>query len=129
MLFSEYFGLQYSFFSLDVGSSSVSLTPKRAQLCFYHHNYSGSYAFIFILQSLTYLSFFLVVHTLGSSLAGHCYARHNISNNTRYLYRYYAVIFAFSFDQVRAQALSLVQDWGIAFKTDRGLAFAEIYGR
>ncbi|CAM9576659.1 unnamed protein product, partial [Scytosiphon promiscuus] len=31
--------------------------------------------------------------------------------------------------EVRAQALSLVQDWGIAFQTDMSLAYAETYGR
>eukprot|EP00903_Cladosiphon_okamuranus_P005348 g5344.t1 len=31
--------------------------------------------------------------------------------------------------QVRSQALSLVQDWGIAFQTDRSLAYADTYGR
>eukprot|EP00904_Undaria_pinnatifida_P013217 jgi/Undpi1/9025/HiC_scaffold_26.g11485.m1 len=31
--------------------------------------------------------------------------------------------------EVRSQALSLVQEWGIAFQTDRSLAFAETYGR
>ncbi|CAM9711501.1 unnamed protein product [Pylaiella littoralis] len=31
--------------------------------------------------------------------------------------------------EVRSQALSLVQDWGIAFQTDRSLAYAETYGR
>lgn len=36
--------------------------------------------------------------------------------------------FVFS-EQVRAQALSLVQDWGIAFQTDMSLAYAETYGR
>ena len=33
------------------------------------------------------------------------------------------------YEQVRSQALSLVQEWGIAFQTDRSLAFAETYGR
>lgn len=32
-------------------------------------------------------------------------------------------------EKVRAQALSLVQDWGIAFQTDRSLAYADTYGR
>lgn len=32
-------------------------------------------------------------------------------------------------EQVRAQALRIVQDWGIAFQTDMSLAYAETYGR
>lgn len=36
---------------------------------------------------------------------------------------------SFCLRQVRSQALSLVQDWGIAFQTDRSLAYAETYGR